>query len=95
MQGSIRRGINAWPKGPVISRILVTGAAVAQWQPVIRQLLAAGHDVRVMVRDPDVVESLAAAGAKVVVGDNGDLKRPCGPDPETPDRADDDRGLRL
>ncbi|MFN5997219.1 MAG: NmrA family NAD(P)-binding protein [Paracoccaceae bacterium] len=55
-----------------MSRILVTGASGAQGRPVARQLLAAGHSVRLFVRDPAKVGDLAEMGAEVVQGDHGD-----------------------
>ncbi|MFO0686387.1 MAG: NmrA family NAD(P)-binding protein [Sandaracinus sp.] len=45
-----------------------TGAVVAQ------SLLAAGHEVRLLVRDPQKVAALTAKGAKVVKGDVSDAQ---------------------
>lgn len=56
-----------------MSRILVTGASGVQGRPVARQLIEAGHDVRILVRDPAKVDDLAKLGAEVVKGDYGDL----------------------
>ncbi len=56
-----------------MSRILVTGASGAQGHPVARQLLAAGHSVRLFVRDSAKVTGLVGQGAEVVQGDYGDI----------------------
>lgn len=55
-----------------MSRILVTGASGAQGRPVARQLLEAGHNVRLFVRDPTKVADLAALGAEIVPGSHDD-----------------------
>ena len=54
--------------------ILVTGATGQQGGAVARELLAAGHKVRAMTRNPDGerARALAAAGAEVVQGDFDD-----------------------
>jgi len=54
--------------------VLVTGATGAQGGATARGLLAAGHRVRALVRDPDTpaAQALAAAGAELVRGDLGD-----------------------
>jgi uncharacterized protein YbjT (DUF2867 family) len=49
--------------------ILVIGASGAQGGPVARHLLAAGKHVRLLVRHPDRVTGLVAAGAEVMAGD--------------------------
>lgn len=53
--------------------ILTYGAGGAQGGPVLRQLLAAGHRVRALVRDPAKNRALAEAGAEVVAGDLADF----------------------
>ena len=54
--------------------ILVTGATGQQGGSVARQLLAAGHNVRAMTRNPDseAAKALAGLGAEVVQGDLND-----------------------
>ncbi|RJL35270.1 NmrA/HSCARG family protein [Bailinhaonella thermotolerans] len=54
--------------------ILVTGATGTQGSATARGLLAAGHRVRALVRDPagPAARALAAAGAEPVRGDMGD-----------------------
>jgi uncharacterized protein YbjT (DUF2867 family) len=54
--------------------VLVTGATGAQGGATARGLLAAGHRVRALVRDPGTpaARALAAAGAELVRGDLGD-----------------------
>ncbi len=54
--------------------ILVTGATGQQGGAVARELLAAGHTVRAMTRDPgkDAAKALADAGAEVIKGDLDD-----------------------
>ena len=52
-----------------MQNILVYGATGAQGAPVARQLLAAGHRVRVLVRKPEAAAALAASGAEVAAGD--------------------------
>jgi uncharacterized protein YbjT (DUF2867 family) len=54
--------------------ILVTGATGQQGGAVARELLAAGHRVRIMTRKPDgdAAQALAALGAEVVKGDLDD-----------------------
>lgn len=56
-----------------MSRILVTGASGAQGRPVAQHLLAAGHRVRLFVRDTTKVADLVAAGAEAVEGDHDDI----------------------
>jgi len=60
--------------------ILVTGATGQQGGAVARELLAAGHNVRAMTRNPDsaAAKALADLGAEVVQGDlndSGSLER--------------------
>jgi uncharacterized protein YbjT (DUF2867 family) len=55
-----------------MSRYLVYGATGAQGQPVARQLLEAGHHVRLLVRSADRARDLVAMGAEAVPGDMGD-----------------------
>lgn len=54
--------------------ILVTGATGAQGGATARELLAHGHRVRIMTRNPDspAAQALIKAGAEVVRGDMGD-----------------------
>ncbi len=54
--------------------ILVTGATGQQGGAVARELLAAGHNVRAMTRNPDgeAAKALAELGAEVVQGDLND-----------------------
>ena len=54
--------------------ILVTGATGQQGGAVARELLAAGHKVRAMTRNPDseAAKALADLGAEVVRGDLND-----------------------
>jgi uncharacterized protein YbjT (DUF2867 family) len=54
--------------------ILVTGATGQQGGATARELLAAGHTVRAMTRNPDgdVAKALAALGAEIVRGDLDD-----------------------
>jgi uncharacterized protein YbjT (DUF2867 family) len=55
-------------------RIVVTGATGKQGGAVARELLASGHAVRAMTRNPDgaAAKALAASGAEVVRGDLDD-----------------------
>ena len=53
-------------------KILAYGATGSQGGPVARQLLQAGHEVRVLTRRPENAASLAGLGAEVVLGDMGD-----------------------
>jgi uncharacterized protein YbjT (DUF2867 family) len=55
-----------------MSKILVTGASGVQGRPVARQLLEAGHAVRLLVRDPAKVADLVVLGAEVVEGSYDD-----------------------
>ena len=57
-----------------IDAILVTGATGQQGGATARELLAAGHKVFAMTRNPDgeAARALAAAGATVVQGDLND-----------------------
>lgn len=60
--------------------ILIVGATGFLGQETTRQLLAAGHRVRVMARTPEKAASLKEAGAEVVAGDLIDpasLQRAC------------------
>lgn len=54
--------------------ILITGATGQQGGTIARELLAAGHKVRAMTRNPgsDAARALAALGAEVVQGDLND-----------------------
>ncbi|MEU7004086.1 NmrA/HSCARG family protein [Nonomuraea sp. NPDC046570] len=54
--------------------MLVTGATGLQGGAAARHLLAAGHNVRALVRDPEApaARALAQAGAELVPGDMGD-----------------------
>ena len=54
--------------------ILITGATGQQGGATARELLAAGHKVRAMTRNPasDAAKALAALGAEVVQGDLND-----------------------
>lgn len=55
-----------------MKNILVIGAAGHQGRPVAEQLIAAGYNVRAMVRDASKVADLAAKGAEIVIGDLDD-----------------------
>ena len=57
----------------LIHKVLVYGANGEQARPVVRQLLQAGHAVRVIVRNPAKAAHLRAMGAEVLTGDMGDL----------------------
>lgn len=57
-----------------IAKILVYGATGDQARPVARQLLEAGHQVRVLTRQPAKADELKALGAETVVGDLTDPK---------------------
>ena len=50
-------------------RVLVAGASGAIGRPLIRQLVAAGHEVTGMTRRPERAEQIRAAGASGVVFD--------------------------
>jgi nucleoside-diphosphate-sugar epimerase len=52
--------------------ILVYGAAGTRGGPVARQLLAAGHPVRVLSRNPAQAAAWRQRGAEAVVGDLAD-----------------------
>jgi uncharacterized protein YbjT (DUF2867 family) len=52
-----------------MAKILTYGSTGSQGSPVAHHLLAAGHDVRVVVRDTDKAADLAQAGAEVFGGD--------------------------
>jgi len=55
-----------------MQNILVIGASGAQGGPVARHLLAAGKHVRLLVRHPERVTDLVAAGAEMMAGDFDD-----------------------
>lgn len=57
-----------------MAQVLVYGATGSQGGPVAAQLLAAGHEVRVLTRHPERAEALQRAGAEVVVGEMGDAE---------------------
>ncbi|MFP5387808.1 MAG: NAD-dependent epimerase/dehydratase family protein [Thermoleophilia bacterium] len=50
-------------------KVFVAGASGAIGRPLVRQLLAAGHDVTGMTRREENAEAIGAAGAKAVVCD--------------------------
>jgi nucleoside-diphosphate-sugar epimerase len=50
-------------------RIFVAGATGAIGRPLVRRLVAAGHDVTGMTRSPERAEALRAAGVEPVVAD--------------------------
>ncbi|TFL16571.1 SDR family oxidoreductase [Jannaschia formosa] len=52
-----------------MTNILVYGATGAQGRPVARQLIAAGHDVRILLRKGEGAPDLIALGAEPVIGD--------------------------
>lgn len=52
-----------------MKKILVIGATGPQGRPVAQKLLAAGYQVRAMVRDAKRAEDLASAGIEIVEGD--------------------------
>jgi uncharacterized protein YbjT (DUF2867 family) len=52
-------------------KILSYGATGSQGQPVAQKLLAAGHQVRVLTRDPNKIQDLP--GADVVTGDMNNI----------------------
>jgi NAD(P)H dehydrogenase (quinone) len=53
-------------------RILVYGATGVQGRPVARRLLQAGHNVRILVRNPAKADALRQAGAEIAIGDLSD-----------------------
>lgn len=55
-----------------MKNILVIGATGPQGRPVAEKLVAAGFNVRTMVRDPAKAEDLAAKGVEIVKGDLAD-----------------------
>lgn len=55
-------------------KVLSYGATGAQGQPVAEQLLAKGHEVNVILRNPERAEGLRAKGAKVFQGDLGNAE---------------------
>jgi uncharacterized protein YbjT (DUF2867 family) len=55
-----------------MKNILVIGATGPQGRPVAEKLIAAGFNVRAMVRDITAASELAAKGAEVVAGDLDD-----------------------
>jgi len=61
-----------------MTNILVYGATGAQGRPVARQLIGAGHSVRILLRAGEEAPDLLALGAQPVIGDMTDpdnLKR--------------------
>jgi nucleoside-diphosphate-sugar epimerase len=52
-----------------LSRVFVAGASGAIGRPLVRRLLAAGHDVTGMTRSDSAAKDLRAAGAEAVVCD--------------------------
>jgi uncharacterized protein YbjT (DUF2867 family) len=52
-----------------MKKILVTGATGKVGSRFVARILAKGYDVRILVRDAAKAASLAALGAKIVVGD--------------------------
>ncbi len=56
-----------------MSLFLTYGATGSQGEPVARQLLEAGHSVRVIVRQPERALALQAKGAEVIQGDLSDF----------------------
>jgi nucleoside-diphosphate-sugar epimerase len=54
-------------------KVFVAGASGAIGRPLVRQLLAAGHEVTGMTRREENAEAIRAAGAKAVVCDVFDL----------------------
>lgn len=57
---------------PSSLHVLVYGATGSQASPVVRHLLARGHQPFVFTRHPEKAAALQAAGATVVVGDMAD-----------------------
>jgi uncharacterized protein YbjT (DUF2867 family) len=57
----------------MMSLFLTYGATGSQGEPVARQLLEAGHSVRVVVRKPERAVALKAKGAEVIQGDLNDF----------------------
>lgn len=55
-----------------MTNILVYGATGAQGRPVARQLLEAGHKVRILLRPNQQADDLVAMGAEPVIGDMAD-----------------------
>jgi uncharacterized protein YbjT (DUF2867 family) len=55
-------------------KVLSYGATGVQGGPVAEQLLAKGHEVRIVLRHPERAEGLKAKGAGVVQGDLADSK---------------------
>jgi uncharacterized protein YbjT (DUF2867 family) len=56
-------------------QVLVIGSTRGTGRLLVDRLVADGHDVRAMVRDPDQAEDRRAAGATPVIGDlEGDLR---------------------
>jgi uncharacterized protein YbjT (DUF2867 family) len=56
-------------------KVLSYGATGAQGRPVAEQLLAKGHEVKIILRHPEGAESLKAKGANVFQGDLGNPDR--------------------
>lgn len=55
-----------------MQNILVYGATGVQGRPTARQLIEAGHHVRILARKPEAAAEFAALGAEVVAGDLSD-----------------------
>lgn len=55
-----------------MQNILVYGATGVQGRPAARQLIEAGHYVRILARKPEAAAEFAALGAEVVAGDLSD-----------------------
>lgn len=55
-----------------MQKILVTGATSAQGRPVAEQLIARGHSIRILARNPAKAADLAVRGAEVVQGSYDD-----------------------